>query len=107
MSVSYLLLALAIVSEVIGTISLRAAGEGRPAAIALVVVTYLASFALLAIVLRQIDVSVAYAIWAGAGTALIALVGIAAMGEPATVAKLGSIALIIIGVVGLNLTGAH
>jgi small multidrug resistance pump len=107
MAVSYVLLALAIVSEVVGTIALRAAGQGRPVAIAVVVVTYLASFALLAIVLRQIDVSIAYAIWAGAGTALIALIGIAALGEPATVAKLGSIALIIIGVVGLNLTGAH
>ena len=43
-----------------------------------------------------------YAIWAGAGTAAIAVIGMAALGEPATALKIGSIALIILGVIGLN-----
>jgi small multidrug resistance pump len=43
----------------------------------------------------------------GAGTALIAGIGIVAFGEGATVLKLASLALIIMGVVGLNLAGTH
>lgn len=107
MLLSWILLAFAIASEVAGTLALRAAGEGRPAAIAVVVIGYLGSFALLAQVLKRIEVSTAYAVWAGAGTALIALIGVAAMGEPANVLKVASMALIIVGVVGLNLSGAH
>ncbi len=107
MLTGYALLALAIVFEVVATVSLRAAGQGRPLAIAAVVIGYLASFVLLALVLKRIEISTAYAIWAGAGTALIAAIGMGALGEPVTVAKLGSIALIIAGVVGLNLAGAH
>jgi small multidrug resistance pump len=48
----------------------------------------------------------AYAVWAGVGTALITLVGIFFFKEPATMLKLASIALIIIGVVGLHLSGS-
>lgn len=56
--------------------------------------------------LKKIDVSVAYAIWAGVGTALIAIVGILYFKEPATILKGFSIFLIITGVIGLNLSGA-
>ena len=52
-----------------------------------------------------IGVGVAYAIWSGLGTALIAAIGIFAFREPVTALKLFSIALIIAGVVGLNLGG--
>jgi small multidrug resistance pump len=52
-------------------------------------------------------VSVAYAIWSGVGTALIASIGVLWFKEPATAMKLISLGLIIIGVVGLNLSGAH
>ncbi|HEU4975674.1 MAG TPA: multidrug efflux SMR transporter [Baekduia sp.] len=107
MLLSWILLALAIASEVAGTLALRAAGDGRPAAIAVVVVGYLASFVLLAQVLKRIEVSTAYAVWAGAGTALIGIIGVAALGEPASTLKVLSMALIIVGVVGLNLSGAH
>ena len=51
--------------------------------------------------------SIAYAVWAGAGTALVAVFGVAMLGEPATAIKVASISLIIMGVVGLNLSGAH
>jgi len=71
------------------------------------VVGYLISFALLARALKSIDVSVAYAIWSGAGTAIIAAIGIFWLGEPATALKLGGVALIIVGVVALNVGGAH
>ena len=102
------LLALAITIEVGATISLRYSdGFTRPLPSAIVVVGYVLSFYLLALVLRDISVSTAYAVWAGAGTAAVALIGMAILGEPATAIKLASIALIVIGVIGLNLTGAH
>ncbi len=55
--------------------------------------------------LKKIDLSIAYAIWAGVGTALIVLIGVAHFKEPLTLIKMVSIGLIIIGVVGLSLNG--
>ncbi len=102
------LLAVAIATEVGATICLRYSdGFSKPLPSAIVVVGYAFSFYLLALVLRDISVSTAYAIWSGAGTAAVAIIGIALLGEPGTALKLASIALIIAGVIGLNLTGAH
>src|SRR3954449_6763931 len=94
-------LAAAIASEIIATLSLKPAGQGSVPAIAVVVVGYVASFGLMLLVLKRIEVSIAYAVWAGAGTALIALISMAFLGESADVLKMASIALVIIGVVGL------
>jgi len=102
-----LLLAIAIACEVAATLSLRYSdGFSRPLPSALVVVGYVISFWLLALVLRDLSIGTTYAIWAGAGTAALALIGIVALGEPATAVKLASIGLIIAGVIGLNLSGA-
>lgn len=102
------LLTIAIACEVAATVSLRYSdGFSRPLPSAVVVVGYAISFWLLALVLKEISVGTTYAIWAGAGTAAIAVIGIVALGEPATAIKLASIALIIAGVIGLNLSGAH
>jgi small multidrug resistance pump len=103
-----ILLSIAIASEVAATIALRYAdGFSEPVPSAVVVAGYALSFVLLSLVLKELSVGTTYAIWAGAGTALIALIGVFALGEPATALKLASIALIIAGVVGLNLSGAH
>ena len=103
-----ILLAFAIASEVAATISLRYAdGFSRPLPSTIVVLGYALSFWLLSLVLRDIPVGTTYAIWAGAGTAAIAVIGMALLGEPATALKIGSIALIILGVIGLNASGAH
>jgi len=103
-----ILLTIAIVSEVAATVSLRLAdGFTRPIPSAIVVVGYGVSFWLLALVLKQLPVGLTYAVWSAAGTALIAAIGIVAFGEPATAVKLASLALIIMGVVGLNLAGGH
>jgi small multidrug resistance pump len=59
----------------------------------------------LTISLKRLDVSVAYAIWAGLGVALISIVGITLFHEPMNSWKLVSLMFIIIGVVGLNLAG--
>ena len=48
-----------------------------------------------------------YAIWSAVGTAAVALIGIAAYGESASVLKIASLGLIVLGVIGLNAAGAH
>ena len=102
------LLAIAIAVEVGATIALRSSdGFSKPLPTAIVVVGYITSFWLLSLVLKHISVGTTYAIWAGAGTAAIAVIGIVALDEPATALKLASIALIIAGVIGLNVSGAH
>ena len=60
----------------------------------------------LAWALKPIDLGVAYAIWAGLGTALVAGVGFLAFGEAISAVRLLSIGCIIAGVVGLQLSGA-
>jgi small multidrug resistance pump len=102
------LLSFAIVSEVAATVALRySEGFTRPGPIAIVVLGYGISFWLLALVLREMSIGATYAVWSAVGTALIAVVGVFAFGEPATALKVASLALIIIGVVGLNLAGSH
>ena len=65
-----------------------------------------ASFACLTLALRHLEVSVAYAVWAGLGIVLITLIGVALFHEPMTWWRTGCIALVLIGVVGLNLSHA-
>lgn len=96
----------AIVLEVIGTTCMKLSeGFTRIVPSILIFVFYGLSFAGLTLCLKYIEVSVAYAVWAGVGTALIALIGIALFKESLTAMKVLSIALIIFGVVGLNLSG--
>ena len=79
----------------------------RPAPSILVIATYAASLWLTALALKQLEISLAYAVWAGVGTAAVAVIGMAALGESVNALKLASIALVIGGVVGLNLSGAN
>lgn len=65
----------------------------------------LISFGLLTYALRQLEVGPAYAVWTGIGAAGTAIVGIVALQESLSPVKLASIALILVGVVGLNLSG--
>ena len=102
------LLALAILSEVVATVFLRFTdGFTKLAPSAVVVVGYLLSFWLLALILKDLDIGFVYAVWSAVGTALIAVVGVFAFGEPATALKVASLGLIILGVVGLDLAGSH
>ena len=98
----------AIATEVVGTVLLRYTdGFTRPAPSLLVLATYAASLWLTALALRELEISLAYAVWAGVGTAAVAVIGMAALGESVNALKLASIALVIGGVVGLNLSGAN
>jgi quaternary ammonium compound-resistance protein SugE len=65
----------------------------------------LISFALLTVALRKLEVGPAYAVWTGIGAAGTALIGIWALGESVSTIKLVSIGLILLGVIGLNLSG--
>jgi multidrug transporter EmrE-like cation transporter len=103
-----LYLASAIASEIVGTLALKASdGMSRPVPAALVGVGYGLSFWLLALVLKHLSVGTTYAVWSAVGTAAIATIGIFAYGETANALKLASLALIVIGVVGLNAAGSH
>jgi small multidrug resistance pump len=105
---AWLLLAFAIASEVVATTALKLSdGLTRLGWSAVVAVGYLVSFVLLARALKlHLEVGTAYAVWSGAGTAAIALIGAAFLGESLTLLKVGGILLIIGGVVVLNLAGA-
>jgi quaternary ammonium compound-resistance protein SugE len=66
------------------------------------------SFYLLALAVKTIPVGTGYAIWTGIGAAGVAILGMALFGEPATLARFFFLALIIVGIVGLKLSGgAH
>lgn len=105
---AWIYLSVAIATEVVGTVFLRYTdGFTRPAASILVIVMYVLSLWLTALALKGLEISLAYAVWAGVGTAAIAIIGMAAMGEAVNALKLASIALVIGGVVGLNLSGAN
>jgi small multidrug resistance pump len=105
---AWVYLFLAIVAEVTGTTSMKLAeGFTKLVPSILVAFFYGLSIVLLTLALRTMEVSVAYAVWSGVGVAIIAAVGILWLGEPATATKLVSLSLIVAGVVGLNLGGAH
>ncbi|HEX6735952.1 MAG TPA: multidrug efflux SMR transporter [Azonexus sp.] len=100
----WLYLAVAIISEVIATSALKAAeGFSRPLPSLLVVVGYGIAFYCLSIVLRTLPVGITYAIWSGAGVALIALVGWLIYGQALDLPAVLGMALIVAGVVVLNI----
>ena len=102
----WLYLVLAILLEVSGTTCMKLSeGFTKLVPSILLFVFYSLSFGMLTLALKRIDVSVAYAVWSGVGTALIATIGVMWFKEPITALKLISLALIIGGVVGLNLSG--
>jgi quaternary ammonium compound-resistance protein SugE len=68
------------------------------------VVGLVASMVLLAAALRSLPVGTAYAVWVGIGAVGTAIVGMVAMNEPATPARIACLALIVAGVIGLKLT---
>ena len=99
----WLFLSSAILLEVAGTISMKLSeGFTRPIPSVLIFVFYVISFVALTLALEKIEVSTAYTIWAGAGTALVAIIGFLYFGESATAIKFISIILIIVGVIGLS-----
>ena len=106
MGTALALLMLAIGAEVAATAALpRTESFHNPVWTPLVLLGYALSIWLLALVVRHMSVSVAYAIWSGMGTALIAVVGVMMLGESWDLAKVAALSMIIVGVVVLNLHG--
>ena len=101
-----LLLALAISSEVAATLSLKGSATA-PALYVVVVLGYLASFVLLALVLRRgMALGVAYGIWGATGVALTAVLSAVLFGEALTALMGAGLVCIIAGVVLVE-TGSH
>src|SRR4030042_5190198 len=102
---SWIYLVLAILMEVTGTTNMKLSqGFTKLVPSILMFVFYGLSFAALTFALKKIDVSIAYTVWAGIGTALIAAIGFVYFKEPVTAIKAISIVLIIAGAIGLYLT---
>lgn len=100
-------LAGAIALEIAGTTSMKLSqGFSRLLPSVLLFMFYLGSIVALTLALRKIDVSIAYAIWSGVGTAAIAVIGVLFFREELSMIKIVSVALIVAGVIGLNLGGA-
>ncbi len=100
----WLFLTTGILSEVFGTTSLKLAdGFTRPWYALVTVLCYGLSFLLFTFSLKGVSLSLVYALWSGAGTALIALVGYFLFKEPLDWLKVVSLFLIVAGIIGLQL----
>ncbi len=101
---SWVFLAAAILLEVTGTSFMKASqGLSKALPALLMFGCYAGSLSFLSLALKQIDLGIAYAIWAGLGTAIVAVIGVLIFGETVNALKVISLILIITGVVGLNI----
>jgi small multidrug resistance pump len=101
---AYLYLAIAIVAEVIGTSFMKvSAGFTRSGPAAITIVAYAIAFYALSLTLRTIPTGIAYAIWSGVGIVLIATVAWMFQGQKLDIAAILGMALIIAGVIVMNL----
>ncbi len=101
-------LGLAILFEIVGTISLKLSHGFAHLVPSLVIFpAYAASFVFLALAVKAIPISIAYAVWSAVGIAVISVVGMVWLDEPMTAAKVLFIAITIVGIVGLCLCGSH
>ncbi|OKP97919.1 multidrug efflux SMR transporter [Paenibacillus sp. P46E] len=103
---AYLLLALSISSELLGTSMLKASqGFTRLYPSIVTVVAFVCSFYFLSISLKTIPLNTAYAIWSGLGTVITVIISVVIWKEKINTASVVGIAFIVIGVVVLNLLG--
>lgn len=97
-------LSMAIVCEVLGTTSMKLSeGFTHLGSSLCVILFYSTAFTMLTLALRTLDLSVAYALWSGIGTALIALIGAFYFNETFSLIKISGIGFIILGTVLLRL----
>ncbi|MFC0168454.1 DMT family transporter [Pseudoduganella danionis] len=104
---TWIALILAGLLEVVWAVGLKyTEGFTRPLATAGTLAAMAGSVGLLGLALRGLPLGTAYAIWTGIGTVGTVIFGIVALNEPASALRLGCIAMIIGGIVGLKLTTA-
>jgi len=105
MTTSWIYLIAAILFEVAGTTSMKLSdGFTKTIPSVLIFVCYGICFSFQTLSLKNIEASIAYSVWSGLGTILIASVGVILFRESMTIVKFLSIALIIVGVIGINST---
>jgi small multidrug resistance pump len=101
----WILLTFAIVLEVAGTTNMKLSeGFSNLVPSVLVIFFYALSIIALTFAVNRLDVSVAYAVWSGMGTALVAMIGLWFFQESVTSVKVVALGFIIVGVVMLHLT---
>jgi small multidrug resistance pump len=101
-------LAIAIAAEVAATTALRYSNGFTVLLPSVVTVAgYMLAFGMLSQALRTLDLGIAYAVWAGIGTAVIAVIGIIVFGEPGSLVKMLGLMLIVSGVAMVNIQGGH
>ena len=104
----WVLLIVAILLEVAGTTNMKLSeGFSRPVPSVLVLFFYALSIIALTFAVNRLDVSVAYALWSGMGTALVAIIGLWFFQESITIIKVVALGLIIVGVVMLHSTSSE
>ncbi|MBK8270248.1 MAG: multidrug efflux SMR transporter [Planctomycetes bacterium] len=101
-----LYLIIAILTEAGWVIAMKLSdGFTKWAPSAVTVVLYLLSVVFLSFATKRMNIGVGYAIWAGSGMALVAVIGVMYFKEPMTAMRLVSLGFILIGIVGLNVFG--
>lgn len=106
-NMNWTFLLLAIIFETVGTTAMKmSSGFTRLGPAIVMGICYILCFTLLTLALKQLDVSLAYAIWSGVGTALITIIGIWWFNESVSTLKVLSIVLIILGVIGLHISSS-
>jgi small multidrug resistance pump len=99
----WLYLSISIIAEVIATSALKASDSfSHVVPTAIVIAGYGTAFFFLTLILNRIPLGVAYAVWSGAGIVLVSIVGAVRFGEIPDTAAMAGIALIICGVVVIN-----
>ncbi|KOR36847.1 hypothetical protein AM228_10760 [Planktothricoides sp. SR001] len=102
---SWIYLSIAILFELAGTTCTKLSnGFTNLSYSVLMLICYGCSISLLTIAVKGINLNIAYAVWSGLGTALIAIIGVVFFKESLNPSKIVFILWIILGVVGLNLT---
>lgn len=100
----YLILALAVLAETIGTTALQASQQfSRLVPSLIVVLAYALSFYLLSMTLKVMPVGVVYALWSGLGIVLIAAIGFAVFGQRLDAAAIIGLTMIIGGIAIIHL----
>ncbi|RJG13203.1 multidrug DMT transporter [Pseudomonas cavernicola] len=103
----YLYLGIAIAAEVVATTSMKAIdGVNKPLPLLLVIAGYAIAFWMLTIVVRTIPVGVAYAVWAGLGIVLVSIAAVFIYGQKLDLPAVLGMALIVVGVVVIQLFSA-
>ena len=104
----WVLLIAAILLEVAGTTNMKLSeGFSKLVPSVLVLFFYALSIIALTFAVNRLDVSVAYAVWSGMGTALVAIIGLWFFQESVTSIKVIALGLIIVGVVMLHFTSSE